>query len=75
MVPESELDGRIDALCEQIPAQAPLTMRASKQAMRRLREHSLPPGDDLIELCYGSEDFREGVGAFVDKRRPQWRGR
>ncbi|WP_338597424.1 enoyl-CoA hydratase/isomerase family protein [Saccharopolyspora sp. SCSIO 74807] len=75
VVPESELDGRIDALCEQLAAQAPLTMRASKQAMRRLREHSLPPGDDLIELCYGSEDFREGVGAFVDKRRPQWRGR
>ena len=30
---------------------------------------------DLIALCYGSQDFREGLEAFLAKRRPQWQGR
>ncbi|MEU6641524.1 enoyl-CoA hydratase/isomerase family protein [Saccharomonospora sp. NPDC046836] len=75
VVEESTLDSRVTRLCEQLAAQAPLTMRAAKVAMRRLREHSLPSGDDLVVMCYGSADFHEGVTAFVDKRTPQWRGR
>ncbi|MFF5989617.1 enoyl-CoA hydratase/isomerase family protein [Prauserella flavalba] len=75
LVGESELDDRVNALCEQLATQAPLTMRAAKIAVRRLREHALPPGDDLIAMCYGSEDFQEGVAAFTEKRTPQWRGR
>jgi hypothetical protein len=35
----------------------------------------LPDGDDLVRACYGSEDFKTGVGAFVDKREPQWTGK
>ncbi|PXY30088.1 enoyl-CoA hydratase [Prauserella sp. PE36] len=75
LVAESELDDRVTALCEQLATQAPLTMLAAKIALRRLREHALPPGDDLIAMCYGSEDFQEGVAAFTEKRTPQWRGR
>ena len=70
-----DVDARVRELCEQIASQAPLTMQVSKQAVRRLRDHRLPPGDDLVATCYGSDDFHEGVRAFVDKRPPRWRGK
>ncbi len=70
-----DVDARLAELCERLLANAPLTMRASKIALRRLRDQALPPGDDLVSLCYGSADFREGVAAFLGKRPPRWRGR
>ena len=55
---------------------APLTMAASKEGLRRLRERAADvEGDDLVVQCYTSEDFREGMDAFLAKRKPQWRGR
>lgn len=74
VVAEAEIGDRVGELCAQLASHAPLTMWASKQAIRRLREHSLPPGDDLVAACYGSDDFQEGVRAFVAKRPPRWRG-
>ncbi|MGB5597604.1 MAG: enoyl-CoA hydratase-related protein, partial [Thiothrix litoralis] len=63
-------------LAIQLQEHAPLTMAASKEGLRRLREHSANlEGDDLIVQCYTSEDFREGMDAFLAKRKPQWRGR
>lgn len=70
-----DADARLASLCEQLVGHAPLTMHASKIALRRLRDHDLPPDEDLVRLCYGSEDFREGVTAFLDKRNPRWQGR
>jgi enoyl-CoA hydratase len=70
-----DVDARLAELCEQLASHAPLTLRASKTALRRLREHGLPPDEDLIRLCYGSKDFHEGVTAFLEKRPPQWQGR
>jgi enoyl-CoA hydratase/carnithine racemase len=75
LVDSADLEDRLAELCAQLAGHAPLTMRASKIALRRLREHSLPPDEDLIAMCYGSEDFREGVSAFLDKRPPRWHGR
>jgi enoyl-CoA hydratase/carnithine racemase len=70
-----DLDARLAELCAQLATHAPLTMQASKIALRRLRTHALPPDEDLIRRCYGSEDFQEGVTAFLAKRPPRWQGR
>jgi enoyl-CoA hydratase/carnithine racemase len=71
----AELDGRVAELCERLQGHAPVTMRVSKEAIRRLLHAGLPDGDDLIRECYGSEDFRLGVRAFLEKKPPQWTGK
>ena len=78
-VSELTEDDRLDevaaAVVEQLLAHAPLTMWATKQAVARLRRAALPDGDDLVVRAFGSDDFREGVRAFVAKERPRWQGR
>jgi enoyl-CoA hydratase/carnithine racemase len=71
-----ELMPRALAQARELLALAPLTLRATKEGIRRLRaSRTLPPGDDLVRACYGSDDFREGVDAFLAKRAPRWQGR
>jgi enoyl-CoA hydratase/carnithine racemase len=61
-------------MCSRLAANAPITMRVTKEAIRRLLHAGMPAGDDLIHECYGSRDFRIGVEAFVEKREPRWTG-
>jgi enoyl-CoA hydratase len=69
------LMARADDLAKLVAGHAPLTMQATKEALRRLRPKIAPEeGRDLILMCYMSRDFREGMDAFLNKRPPQWKG-
>ena len=69
------LQTRADELAQTVASQAPLTLRATKEALRRIRETITPKEDrDLIVMCYMSRDFREGMDAFLNKRAPKWTG-
>jgi enoyl-CoA hydratase/carnithine racemase len=74
VVAEDEIEAHVLALAERLATHAPITMRATKEALRRLREANVPDGADLVEEAYGSDDFRQGVAAFLEKRRHTWTG-
>ena len=67
---------RAEEIARLVASHAPLTLQATKEALLRLRPKvGHGEGNDLVLMCYMSQDFREGVEAFVAKRPPQWTGR
>jgi enoyl-CoA hydratase len=69
------LDKRAGEVARLVAGNAPLTLSATKQAVARLQKRlTREEGEDLILMCYTSQDFREGLDAFLNKRTPQWRG-
>ncbi|WP_424814291.1 enoyl-CoA hydratase [Roseococcus sp. YIM B11640] len=69
------LQARAEELARTIMGHAPLTMRATKEAMRRLRAPLREiHGDDLVEMCFTSKDFAEGVESFLARRPAKWTG-
>jgi enoyl-CoA hydratase/carnithine racemase len=82
VVPGTELEARALALAEEIAANAPLSLSGNKRVVRELLAAESQLASDvereLVALraaCFQSEDFREGVRAFGEKRKPRWRGR
>jgi len=73
---EESLPTRAQSLAEEVASLAPLTLWATKEALRRVRDTMIPEGadSDLIVACYTSRDFKEGVEAFLAKRKPVWNG-
>ena len=77
VVPDVEtLQRRADETAKLVASHAPLTMETAKEAVRRIRPTlSRDQGQDLILKAYMSEDFREGMDAFLNKRTPNWKGK
>jgi enoyl-CoA hydratase/carnithine racemase len=81
VVPDEELERESVRLAAEVAANAPLSMRGNKSAIDTLNRN--PVLNDaqeagliaLRESCFGSQDFREGIAAFSEKRKPVWRGR
>lgn len=71
---EAALLERADALATQLAGMAPLTLRATKEAMRRNRAALAVEDSDLIAMCYMSDDFKHGLEAFLAKQKPEWSG-
>lgn len=75
LVAPDEFDATLAKLCERLLGNAPLTLKASKEAIRRVLDKNLAESEDLIARCYGSSDFKTGVAAFIGKQTPHWQGR
>lgn len=78
LAPADQLDAVVRSIATAIAGNAPLTIRATKEAVRRIQAHRrIDPSlaDDLVLMCYTSADFREGVAAFLAKRPPHFTGR
>jgi enoyl-CoA hydratase len=77
MAEPTAIDDAVRELASTIAANAPLTIRASKETIRRTqaaRRLNSSDVDDLIAMCYSSADFKEGVSAFLAKRPPLFTG-
>jgi len=77
VLPDAEaVAARAAELAATLAQHAPLTLRATKEALRRLRLDGPDANDhDLVTMAYMSEDFHEGMEAFLAKRKPAWKGK
>jgi enoyl-CoA hydratase len=79
VVAEGELDAAVGEWARKLAGKSPVIMRLGKEAMRRQLDMPLDEALDYLRaqltLAMSTEDIVEGVGAFFEKREPQWKGR
>lgn len=74
VVEQGEFEARVEGLTAHLASLAPLAQWSTKEGLRRVAAGD-PGGDDVMQRVLGSEDFGEGVSAFLEKRDPRWRNR
>jgi len=75
VLPVDQLEAETIKIAAELSTRAPSTVKATKAMLLRLRDHRRPStgsADDILRECYGSDDFREGVAAFLDGRKPRF---
>jgi len=78
-VPPEQLETKTMEIASKIAEMSPVALRMAKQAVKNASRTDLRAGleaeMDLFALCFASEDKEEGVHAFIEKRKPQFKGR
>jgi enoyl-CoA hydratase/carnithine racemase len=70
-----KLEAKVRQQAAKLAELAPLTQAAAKEATRRMTASlALPNAEEIVLSCYLSQDFQEGVRAFLEKRKPDWQG-